>query len=123
VDVRARILVIDDERAILNAFRRALGRRHDVVVASGGAKALELLASDTAFDVVLCDLMMPETDGIEVHEALCRDAPKLAERMVFCTGGAFTARAEAFIARIDNPCLDKPLEMARLQALIAEMCG
>jgi CheY-like chemotaxis protein len=121
--VRARILVVDDEQAILNAYRRILGRRHDVVLASGGAEALEILSRDSGFDVVLCDLMMPEMDGIDVHEALCRDESKLAERMVFCTGGVFTSRAETFIAKIDNPCLEKPLDMARFEQLLAEMCG
>ncbi len=117
----SRILVIDDEVPLLQAYQRMLGTQHRVVTASRGQAALELLARDADFDVILCDLMMPDMDGVGFFDAL-RDAhPDLAGRVVFCTGGAFTTRSTEFLDRTSARCLEKPLELESLEALLAEM--
>ena len=46
--------------------------------------------------------MMPGMTGMDLHEALATAAPASAARMVFLTGGAFTARAQAFLAEVPN---------------------
>jgi len=48
-----------------------------------------------------------------------RAAPKLAGRIVFMTGGAFTSRARAFLASVANQCLEKPLDMSKLRSFLA----
>jgi PAS domain S-box-containing protein len=116
--VRRRVLVVDDEAPLARALERALGVYHDVTVAHGGREALDLLASDATFDVVLCDLMMPKTSGIDVYEELRTRAPEIARRMVFMTGGASTPRASAFLAHIGNAHVEKPFDMRVLEALI-----
>jgi CheY-like chemotaxis protein len=116
--VRARVLVIDDDVAVLRAYRRMLSARHDVVLASGGAEGLRTLEKDEGFDVVLCDVMMPQLDGPMVYEALRARAPRLLEKVVFCSGGAFTPRAKEFLASIQNPFLSKPIDPAALEAII-----
>jgi PAS domain S-box-containing protein len=120
---RARILVIDDDPAVLRAYRRLLHARHDVVLASGGAQGLEVLARDDAFDAVLCDVMMPEVDGPMVHEALLRRAPALADRLVFCSGGAFTPRAKEFLVSVKNPFLQKPIDASAIDAAVEAVRG
>jgi PAS domain S-box-containing protein len=114
-----RILVIDDEVTLIRAYRRLLGRCHDVVASSGGEEALSILASDRNFDLVLCDLMMPGTDGVDVYEALERVHPELLERLVFVTGGPTSARAEGFLRRPGIVFLDKPISSAALAEFIA----
>src|SRR5687768_5152267 len=94
----ARILVIDDEKALASALRRQL-RPHVVVSVTDGAAALRLLEEDSRFDLVMCDLIMPEMTGMEVHRHLSRTAPDIVERMVFMTGGAYTPAAENFLRR------------------------
>ncbi|MBS2017870.1 MAG: response regulator [Deltaproteobacteria bacterium] len=117
---RARVLCVDDEPAIGMALRRALGESHDVVVLTRAAEACDRVAAGELFDVVLCDLMMPEMNGMALHAELTKSAPELAGRMIFLTGGAFTAEARAFLARIPNPRLEKPVGIADLrQALDA----
>jgi two-component system, cell cycle sensor histidine kinase and response regulator CckA len=116
---RARVLVIDDEEILLKAYRRMLSRHHDVVVARGGANALELLEADINFDVVLCDLMMPEVDGKQVYELLSARSPSLAARVVFCSGGAFSSRLADFVAALPNVTLDKPFTSEALAAAVA----
>lgn len=115
---RARILVIDDDHAVLRAYRRMLSARHDVVLASGGAEGLDLLEKDDGFDIVLCDVMMPQVDGPMVYDALAERAPQLADRLVFCSGGAFTSRAKEFLASVRNPYLSKPIDPDALETAI-----
>jgi PAS domain S-box-containing protein len=119
-DRRARILVIDDDRAVLRAYRRMLSSRHDVVLASGGAEGLDLLERDDNFDIILCDVMMPQVDGPMVYEALSKRSPDLVGRLVFCSGGAFTPRAKQFLASIQNVFLAKPIDSDALRSAIDE---
>lgn len=119
---RGRVLVVDDEPTVLKTLGRILGSEHDVVTATNGRAALELLVSG-AFDVILCDLMMPEMTGMELHAELVRTAPEQAARMIFMTGGAFTPRAQAFLDQAPNERFPKPFNMARLRARLRELIG
>jgi DNA-binding NtrC family response regulator len=66
----AKILIIDDEKAIRTALRDILEHeRHNVEEAEDGASGLEK-AKRGSFDVVLCDIKMPKMDGMEVLEKL-----------------------------------------------------
>jgi CheY-like chemotaxis protein len=114
-----RILVVDDEAALVRAYRRVLGRHHQVVPAYGGAEALAILASNQNFDLILCDLMMPGTDGKDVYEALRRAHPELLERMVFASGGPTSGRAQDFLRQPGIVLLDKPLTTEALTQFIA----
>ena len=91
---RGRVLIVDDEVVFANSLRRMLSREHDVTVANSGRAALELLRAGERFDVILCDLMMPEITGMDVHAQLLQLSPEQADRMIFMTGGAFTPAAQ-----------------------------
>src|SRR5206468_1552146 len=61
----ARVLAIDDDPAILAAIDIVLKRQgHDVVLASGGQKGLQLLEAGQ-FDLLIVDIFMPNMDGLE----------------------------------------------------------
>jgi PAS domain S-box-containing protein len=114
-----RILVIDDEPQLLRVMRRLIERAgHEVVAAASGRDAQALLADDRRFDVVLCDLMMPDLLGIDLHAWLRELDPTLAERVVFLTGGTFTPRAQSYLAEVPNRILEKPLPRQELLAAI-----
>ena len=117
---RHRILLVDDEPLVLRSLKRIL-RPHTVVSARSGRGALEILEDTEPFDVILCDMMMPDLTGVDVYEALAADGRGFEERMVFLTGGAFTKRTEAFLERIPNRRLDKPVTPDRLRAAIDEV--
>ena len=70
------------------------------------------------FDLILCDLMMPEMTGMDFYAALASRSESLARRVVFMTGGAFTPTAREFLDRVDNPRLDKPVDITRLRQLV-----
>ncbi len=118
--VRGRLLVVDDEPSVARVLRNALAEEHEVVLASDGAKAIEILGRDDAFDLVLCDLMMPEVSGMDVHAFLRERGSKLAGRMIFVTGGAFTARAREFLAAEQPPRVDKPFDVDQLRSYVRE---
>jgi CheY-like chemotaxis protein len=75
------------------------------------------------FDLILCDLMMSEMSGIELHGELVRRSPELARRVVFMTGGAFTPRARAFLQAVPNRCVEKPLDLETIDDLIREQAA
>jgi len=114
---RARILVIDDNLVVGNAIRRALDRVHHVTVVTTALEALAAV-SRIQFDCILCDVMLPEVSAIDFHARLAADHPELLPRIIFVTGGAFTASARTFLEQVPNPCLQKPLEPAALLSLV-----
>ena len=119
VPVRGRVLVVDDDALVSGAIRRTLSRENDVEVLVSARQALtQLTTPELRYDVVLCDLMMPEMTGMDLFDALLKVAPKVAERVVFITGGAFTPVAQAFLDRMTNPRVEKPFDPEGLRKLI-----
>jgi PAS domain S-box-containing protein len=118
---RGRILVIDDEPFVLSTITMILGRDHELVGVGGGAEALAAIEKDDHFDVVLCDLMMHKSSGMDVYGQLLKRHPQLARRVVFMTGGAYTPAARRFLARISNPCVDKPFGAADLTKVVEQV--
>lgn len=116
---RRRVLVVDDEPMILSSMKRTLSEMHDVEAVNGGQQAIHRLQQGARFDVILCDLMMPGITGMEVYGHVCAVSPEQARRMVFVTGGAFTAEAQAFLEQLGNPIVEKPVDIDRVNALIA----
>jgi signal transduction histidine kinase len=114
---RLRILAVDDEPTVLRALQRLLERHHDVVAVGSGKEALEL-APAGAFDVLLCDLAMPDMSGVEVAERVAAAVPALAERTVFLTGGAFTPSARAVVDRGHYLVVDKPFTLQSLTSAL-----
>jgi ligand-binding sensor domain-containing protein/signal transduction histidine kinase/CheY-like chemotaxis protein len=115
--VRGRVLVVDDDLMVSSALRRTLGREHDVeVVVSARAALGRLVGPEGAqLDLILCDLMMPELTGMDLHAEVSAAAPAVARRMVFITGGAFTPAAREFLERVENPRVEKPFDSAKLR--------
>ncbi len=115
---RGRVLVVDDEPRLAQSMRLLLEPYHDIVTTTRGSEALALVAAGHRFDVILCDLQMPETDGAAVYRRLCAQAPALAERVVFISGGAYTAESRAFIDTVPNRVLEKPVRPEVLMATV-----
>jgi CheY-like chemotaxis protein len=118
---RPRVLIVDDEPAILAVYPEVLGVDYQVVVAASGQQALDLVAVEPDFDVILCDYMMPDLDGRALYEHLRAHAPHLLERLMFCSGGLVSERARKFIASISNPLLEKPIPLDTLCAAIDQV--
>ncbi len=121
LDQKARVLVIDDEPLMISSIRRVLRNQHEVTSTTRADEAVEWLRAGQHFDVILCDLMMPQMTGMEFYAALTELGQDLTDRVVFLSGGAFTAAARAFLDTIPDQRLDKPFDPIRLRALVAEV--
>ncbi|HVU52601.1 MAG TPA: response regulator, partial [Polyangia bacterium] len=99
-------------------IRRVLSKECDVDLAVDAREGLDRLAAGT-YDVVLCDLMMPDMTGMDLYAEVARRHPGVERRFIFMTGGAFTPRATEFLAQVSNRRLEKPFETAVLKAAVA----
>jgi CheY-like chemotaxis protein len=118
--VRARILVIDD----LPAFGRTIARalvEHEVTVVDRAQEAFARLAVDDRFDVILCDVQMPELGARGVHDRLAIEWPQLCARLIYMTGGAFTPESREFLEQTPQTILTKPFSIDELRAAIDEL--
>lgn len=118
VSRRVRVLVVDDEANLRSSLAQILAIEHEVEDFGSARAVVARVREGARWDVILCDLMMPDMNGIELFAVLEREAPEMARRTVFLTGGAFTPRAQEFLARVPNPRLEKPFEIDALRALI-----
>jgi two-component system, NtrC family, sensor kinase len=114
---RRRILVVDDEVEVGNPIRRILGRAHSVEIVSDPREALSKVLGG-AFDVILCDLMMPEMTGMQLHAEISKQDPALAGRMVFLSGGAFSPGVAEFLRAYPGRVLHKPFESELLRRMV-----
>lgn len=107
-----KILVIDDERSIRNTLKEILGfEGYAVEVAENGTLGIELV-KNTDFDIILCDIKMPEMDGIEVLEKIMELKPETTVVMISGHGNIDTA-----VEAIKKGAFDfivKPLDLNRL---------
>ena len=67
---RSRLLIIDDDAAVGAALKLVLSDEHEVRVDTSARRALERLSGGERYDVILCDLMMPELSGMDFHSEL-----------------------------------------------------
>jgi PAS domain S-box-containing protein len=117
---RARILAVDDEPLVLSALRRTLGAEHELIPFPRAQAALAWLDKGEPWDLILCDLMMPEMTGMEFHAELARRMPGREGHVLFVTGGAFTAGARDFLGQSAAPVVEKPFDPRALRQLIHE---
>jgi PAS domain S-box-containing protein len=116
---RGRVLLIDDESALLRAMQRILeDDEHFVEVTQSARDALAMIERGDRFDVILSDLMMPIMTGVDFYEALLARNPVLAHSVVFVSGGAVTARVDAFLRSVPNLRMEKPFKAAQLRDIV-----
>lgn len=115
---RARILVIDDEQLMCELLGTMLADDNEVETLSSAREALAKIKAGETYDLILCDLMMPELTGMDLHAELSRVRPEQAARMVFMTGGTFTDRAQQFLAEHGRVQLQKPFRHDELLSLV-----
>jgi len=118
---RHRVLVVDDEVQLGRLIQSFLSD-YDVVLATSGPEGRKQLDTSAPFDLILCDLMMPDVTGMDLYEHMQRTNPDMCSRFVFMTGGAFTSQAVQFLEKVaarGNACVEKPFRIDALVATIA----
>ena len=120
---RARILVIDDERAVRDLISDALNiEGHEVVTAENGKEGLDLIGQ-YRFDLVFCDLRMPEMDGQALYEEVQRNHPQVLKRIVFVTAQANSSDYGPFLRDTGIPVIEKPFTLSQLRQAVTKMVG
>ncbi len=109
---KGKVLVIDDEKAILKAIKDILEyEKYQVDTALDGFEGVEKFKKDN-YDIVLCDIKMPKMDGIEtlekIHE-IDRDVP-----VIMITGHGIVETAVEALKKGAYDFLEKPLDLNRL---------
>jgi len=110
------ILIIDDEPLVAKTLGRLL-RSHSIRIIASSATALETVCED-GFDLIFCDLMMPDVSGQELYTMACERKPELADQFVFITGGAFSGDSETFLAQSTVRVLYKPFDRGALREIM-----
>jgi PAS domain S-box-containing protein len=112
---RSRVLIVDDELQLARIFQKSLEPEYEVRVLTSGREALDHLAEPASraapYDLVLCDLMMPDMSGMQLYEELRQRVPGAEASLIFMTGGVFDPQVGEFLASIPNECIDKPFDV------------
>jgi two-component system NtrC family sensor kinase len=115
-----KVLVIDDEEAILQMVRETLAEQgYEVDVVRDGESALSRLGQ-TSYDLALCDWKMPGLNGQQIYERVRASNPALSERMIFFTGDVINDKAERFLRESRRVCLSKPFSLVEFRAAIGK---
>jgi len=111
-----KILIIDDERSIRNTLKDILSfEKHHVDTAEDGIIGLKMI-EENEYDVIFCDIKMPQMDGIEVLEKIIETHPEIPVVMISGHGNIDTA-----VEAIKKGAFDyiaKPLDLNRIMVTL-----
>jgi CheY-like chemotaxis protein len=88
-----------------------------VETVANGRLALAKLDERT-YDLILCDMRMPDLDGPSLYRLLERHKPHLCSRFIFLTGDTLEPATQAFLEQSSAPCLTKPFSIAEARRAI-----
>jgi CheY-like chemotaxis protein len=115
----ARILVVDDQPSLAELIQTVLEEDgHAVEAVHGGQAALERI-DQREYDLVICDLQMPDVDGAAVYRAVQRQAPP-RPAVLLMTGYADSSTYDDFLQATGAAALSKPIGIDALRAMVTQ---
>jgi two-component system NtrC family sensor kinase len=122
-DVRARILLVDDDPTISQLIIDMLSLDgYDIETAPNGIAALEKIEG-RRYDLILTDLHMPELDGAGLFRELAKRGTHPPQKIIFLTGTAGTSEAHRVAQETGLPLLRKPFNLIELLELVRRVLG
>jgi PAS domain S-box-containing protein len=115
-----KLLVVDDNRAVGDSVSATLSDQHQVDVVDSAQAALSRLKR-SRYDVILCDLRMPNMNGIELFLALQNEGNGDERRLVFFTGAPISEPTRSFLHRHGRICVAKPISEEQLERAVREV--
>jgi len=118
------VLIVDDDPLLRDLVARVVRRDRfcQVGTVANGQEALERLQG-LVYDLILCDLRMPEMDGPTFYRRVQAEYPALASRIIFMTVHATREDYATFIRAVGVPLLTKPFAKEDLDAMLGRMMG
>lgn len=118
---KQRILIIDDEVSIIRGIKLLLEDKYDVMTASSGKEGLDLITQEKGnFDLILCDITMPDINGARLFLSIAGKHKHLEDRFMFMTGGPYGGFLDEFGISKEIPYLTKPFNSKDLHHSIEE---
>jgi DNA-binding response OmpR family regulator len=117
------VVVVDDDSDIRAMLVRALGMTYTVYEARDGLEARELLELLPAPDAIVCDIMMPRMDGLELAKSLRKDATLARVPILFLTARGSPLDVISGINAGARHYVTKPFKIAEVLAKVAAMTG
>ena len=113
------VLFVDDDTFTLAGYRRILSREAIAPDFSNTADdALRKITSTTPPDIVVCDMLMPRKDGMQLYQAAVDHDPAWRRRFVFATGAKSVLYVEKFLSSVNAPVVHKPVDLDVLMRAI-----
>jgi PAS domain S-box-containing protein len=116
-----RILVVDDEPVVAHLIADALRQQgHAVRVHTDSRRALALACREP-FQLIICDIRMPELDGPGFHRLLAQRQPDRARRVLFTTGDTLARETLEFLEQARLPYIPKPFHVEELRSVVSHL--
>lgn len=115
-----RILIIDNDLAILEVLTfilKDLG--YGVEEAGSGREAVEKISRE-AFDAILLDIHLDDTDGMTIYQKLKERSPSLAQKIIFVTGDMANPKTRSLIEHSGNRSLIKPFTFLQVEQILRD---
>jgi two-component system NtrC family sensor kinase len=121
IPMTLRILVVDDEPALLNLLYRVLNSKgHKVETAPDGQTALHKLEEQT-YDVIICDMLMPDILGPQLYQQAVKKFSYMADHFIFITGNVVDPDTRLFLEQSGLPWLSKPFLPTDVEKAVAQL--
>jgi CheY-like chemotaxis protein len=118
---RRKILVVDDDQAVLEYLRAKIGPRYDVISTTAPREVIDL-AREMEPQLIVCDLDMPHMNGSEVSAAIFADEELRHIPLVFLTGAVAPSEIQKLQGLIGGrPAIPKSAPLGELIARIERM--
>jgi CheY-like chemotaxis protein len=118
---RGHVLIVDGEYG--RWLQHFLAHDHDVEVEGRGDDVMRRIDGGECFDVILCDVMMPDGTGPELCAKLAERHPEQAANLVLITDGTMPGRTRDAIAKMPNLCIRRPFDADGMRALVWRRMG
>jgi len=112
---RAKVLVVDDEKAILDFLKRLLAEQgYDVETVNQANTALQKLRTKR-YDLILLDIKLPGMSGIELYHHIETIDPALLKKVMFITGDVMETTTRDFLSKTEASYISKPFDSEQLK--------
>lgn len=118
------LLLIEDERSVMEFIRTALERHgYACTAAQSAAEGIRLLEGKS-FSGIISDMRTPGgASGADVHAWILAHRPQLQERMLFITGDTVNEDTMKALVRTGVPYIEKPFRVQELMVTVEKIFG